>query len=218
MEQEDTIDNLIKELTLYNMKLLANTRKKICDEKPTHICVVHPNTYENWISYLNSNRNVLFEKGINRLNTWKSLLNERPFIYFIDNPSYKNDVPNPYNILEELQKLKDTETDNYYFILAGLMIIFQVFGDGNHRTANHFYKIHTGQNISPKQFKAIDELREQNYDYSNLQYNPEIIKNKLIKELYKISNLTGGSKKTKRRKYRKKSRKNSKKNKNVKSR
>lgn len=200
----DTIDSLIEELSLFNMQLLANTRQKICDENPRHsYCVVTPNTYNDWILYLKSNRMVLFDKGINRLDTWKALLNDIPYIYFIGNPSYKTNVPNDYNVLKQLQKFKDTESDKYYFILAGLMIIMQVFGDGNHRSANYFYNKYTGQNISATQFEAIDKIRRTNkYDYFDLEMNPDIIRKNIIMDLYKISNLTGGSriscKKTKR--------------------
>ena len=229
MEQQD-INTLIEELSLFNMELLANSRIKICNENPTHrYCVVTPNTYEKWISYLKSNRFELFEKGINRLDTWKALLNQPPFIYFKESSSYNRNMPDyncnipDNNIISQLIYIKEEDPNKYYFILAAFMIIFQVFGDGNHRTANYFYNKYTGTDISPKKLKAIDNIRRtERYDYYTIKSNPDIMKNVIINQLVEINNLTGGFKKRKPKRSnktkRRKLNKNRNKNKNTKRR
>lgn len=218
MEEQDIIEDLIK----FNIPLLAKTRFKLCDENPRHsYCKpeISPasNTYDNWVSYLDKNRNLLFEKGKERLETLKALLKEPPFLYFIENPDYNVNNPNDTNILKELQIIKETKLDKYYFILASLIIIFQVFSDGNHRTANEFYRIYTGNNISPKQFEEIKNIRYNNrYDYTDLESNPEIIK-QIISELERI-HLTGGSKRKKSKRTKKTKRRKIIKNKKTKRR
>jgi len=112
-------------------------------------------------------------------------------------PDYNCNIPDN-NIISQLIYIKEEDPNKYYFILAAFMIIFQVFGDGNHRTANYFYNKYTGTDISPKKLKAIDNIRRtERYDYYTIKSNPDIMKNVIIKQLVEINNLTGGFKKRK---------------------
>ena len=140
--------------------------------------------------------NKQFSKGYRRLKMWLDLAYKTPPVYIDEND--KQELVKSLNIPYSEAKI---------YALAGLLVIFQVFGDGNHRTANYFYNKYTGQTISPKQFDAIDNMRREfDYDYDELRSNPKIMKNDIISKLlkvYEISNFTGGSK-SKRRKYKKK--------------
>lgn len=65
--------------------------------------------------------------------------------------------------------LGDYEADSRqrYFILSGLVIIFQIFSDGNHRTASNFYKQYTGNQLTHEMLRCIDDIMRRN-DYYNV--------------------------------------------------
>lgn len=204
MSEVDIINNLIA----YNITILAQSKVSLCNKEPRHPkCVVSPNTYEDWLLYLKNNRDVVFEKGYNRLYSWRALLNDHPFLYFPDNSTYSKNSPNDKNVITQLYNLKISDKYKYYFILAACIIIFQVFSDGNHRTAMYFYNKSTGNELTKTQLKAIDNIRRNfPFDYYNLNENPDIIRKDIIPKLLEISDLVGGFKKRKSRKYKNKKR------------
>lgn len=179
----------INDLIIYNKQLLINNYYHLCKTNPSNnLCrKVTENTLDNWKSYLDKNQ---FSKGRDRLETWLYLTEESPFIYIKNNSLYKFIPPEDYQYLTQLKGMKE---EKLYFILAGLMIIFQVFGDGNHRTANYFYNKMVDKNITPKQFDKIDEILS-NYDYGgNIQRDPLVITD-IISKLLDIQQQTGGKK------------------------
>ena len=98
-------------------------------------------------------------------------------------------------MLEKIISLLKSEYK--YFILAGLIVIFQVFGDANHRTAKHFYKETTGKSISLNQETKINNLLS-NYDYYGITNDPIIKMYEIVNELYRIaSSISGGKTKNK---------------------
>jgi hypothetical protein len=180
----------VNELIEYNKDLLVNTYYNMCKQNPKEfICKkVMNNTIENWRIYLEINQ---FNKGINRLETWNHINQQNPFIYVKNNSDYKFIPPKSYQYINELNMLKKEEL---YFILAGLIIIFQVFGDGNHRTADYFYKRMLNKNISQEQFKKINNILN-NVDYNGIiERDPAIIKN-IIRDLLVIHQNGGKHKK-----------------------
>ena len=91
-----------------------------------------------------------FSKGIDRLRSWLLL--------------YQTNISwNPY-----------TER---IFCLTALLITYQVFGDGNHRTAYHFYEKHTGYAISERLKQNINDFYRY-HDYTTIKVNSDLI-NKL---------------------------------------
>lgn len=191
----------INDLIIYNKELLINSYYNLCSNEPTNnLCrKVSENTFDNWKMYLDKNQ---FSKGKNRLDTWLYLTTEDPFIYFKNNSIYKFIPPKTYQYLTEL---KNMEKNNLYFVLAGLMVIFQVFGDGNHRTSNYFYKIMTNKTITNKQFEKINQLLRE-FDYISIEREPELI-SLIITRLLNIEQTAGKRKKSRKNRKSRKSRK-----------
>lgn len=191
----------IDKIITYNIKLLSKIKVKFCNENPSHpSCVVVPNTYDKWVEYAKTHYEVVFEKGMERLETWKCLLNNQPFLYFKKNPTYSTTEPDYNNSIPKLKSIKERDEDAYYFILAAFIIILQVFSDGNHRTATYFYNKFTGNVLSELKLKEIDKMRRNNpFDYYNLKQNPNVIRTEIIPKLLEINKLTNGGFKKKSR-------------------
>jgi hypothetical protein len=178
----------IHDLIMYNKELLINNYYNFCKSNPSNnLCrKIHENTLDNWKLYLDANQ---FSKGKDRLETWSYLITEEPFIYIKNNSMYKFIPPKPYQYLTELKTMKK---DKLYFVLSGLMVIFQVFGDGNHRTANYFFSTMTNKNITNKQFDKINQMLN-DYDYSVIERKPELI-NEIITRLITVQEQFAGKK------------------------
>lgn len=196
--------NIIHDMIVFNKEEQIKTRIQLCEDNPSlMVCSqVDKNTYEDWYNYYSKNENAnLFSKGINRLETWDELFQHKPILYFSKEiiPANSKDNARLQNIIKILKRLKDTEPLYYFFIFAGLIIIFQVFGDANHRTANFFYKKMTGKNITPQQEMAINDELLRKYEYYSIENTtPIYTMNKIIKKLIKIiSTLNGGKRKSK---------------------
>jgi hypothetical protein len=103
-----------------NIIFQAISRYEACIIKPTHpyLQLVHSNTLENWIIYFKIDNNI-YSKGTERLYTWLTLFN--------------------------YPRLLSLSHDLRYFVLSSLIILFQIYGDGNHRTASYFYNKYTGR-------------------------------------------------------------------------
>jgi hypothetical protein len=192
------IDFIINDITNYNKEQQISTLIELCkNNSNTQLCsYVVQNKYDNWFNYLSENNNQrLFSKGMDRLQTWVKLLQDEPQLYFS-----KKIVPENSEQQIILQKIIHKLKSKYkFFILAGLIVIFQVFGDGNHRTAKYFYKLTTGENIYLNQEKKINNLLRNN-DYYTISKNPIIQLNSIISELINIASNTHGGKKRKTRK------------------
>ena len=117
------INEEIDDLNNHNVIFQAISRREVFITQPTHpyLQLVNSNTLENRITYFQSNNNI-YSKGIERVNTWKTLFNS-----------------------PQILSLYHTER---YFVLSSLIILFQIYGDGNHRTASYLYNKHTGLTLN----------------------------------------------------------------------
>ena len=198
------INSIINDLIKFNKEKQIDTMIRLCKENPSsHLCRnVSVNKYDDWDNFfsIDNNKNI-FSKGFQRLDTWINLLNDRPMLYFTKEivPISREDQEQLDELLNNLNYLKENKKEKYYFIMASLIIIFQVFGDGNHRTANYFMKNMTYLEINKAQMNKINELLSRN-DYYTIKEIPIINMNRLINELIQISDIVGG-KKYKKRKY-----------------
>ena len=189
----DEIIEIITYLITYNIDLQINSMIQLCEEnQSSHLCRnVTKNNYDEWYKYFRMNNyNHLFSKGLERLDTWKYLFQTSPSLYFL-----KEIIPQTFEenrVLNELiQKLIYLRENNkyiYFFIFSSLIIIFQVFGNGNHRTAQFFMKTMRHVNINEKQMKEINNLLNYN-DYYVVKNNPIKEMSKLINSLINIAEL-----------------------------
>jgi len=58
-------------------------------------------------------------------------------------------------------------SEKRFFILSGLIVVFQLFSDGNHRTASNFYTQYTGNQLTHEMLRCIDRVMMVN-DYYNI--------------------------------------------------
>jgi hypothetical protein len=177
----------------YNIDIQINTMIELCKDNPSlQLCRnVVSNTYENWYTYFTKDNNKnLFSKGFERLDTWKQLFKYIPSVYFSKEiiPKTPQDIEAINKIINKLTYLKNNNKFIYFFIFSSLIIIFQVFGNGNHRTAQYFMKSNQQCNISEKQMKRINLLLNCN-DYYVVKNNPIQEMSKLITSLIKIAEL-----------------------------
>lgn len=117
---------IVNEMVAYNKHLLSEFYFDRCTSNPFHPSCekVGSNTLHNWRRYFNQPENQ-FSKGIERLNRWMDLSNS-----------------------PGLLRIQRENADKFHFIMASLIIIWQVFGDGNHRTASHYYHQTTGKSMT----------------------------------------------------------------------
>jgi len=101
-----------------------------------------------------------FGKGYRRLHDWFHL-KEYDIIYLSDNNKFD---------IKFLKSLKRENKDAYYFCISGLIILFQVFSDGNHRTANEYYFKNTNKHIELEKMKKINHLFSL-FDYYTFRVN-----------------------------------------------
>lgn len=121
-----------------------------------------------------------FSKGYRRLYDWFHL------------KEYGNLelTSNKYLQIDNLESMKYNE-HLYYFCLSGFIILFQVFSDGNHRTAEQYYWVKTKRKINTAQMCEINSLFNiidyYNFrvDESKIYKNMEMILNYLVK-IYNI--------------------------------
>jgi hypothetical protein len=104
----------------YNVIQQATTRHNICISNSVHEfnTVITQSSIHNWETW--------FLKDINRVYS-KGLLRRDNVIKLCSHPSFMT--------------ISSTQS---YFVLAGLVIILQLYGDGNHRTGQYLYTKFTG--------------------------------------------------------------------------
>ena len=210
------INLIIDDLISYNKQLQIEKMIELCNTNPSsHLCRnVTTNNYSEWERFFTlDNNNNLFSKGLERLATWKHLFKDNSVLYFskIITPQTSDDEQLMKDITTKLNYLKENKIYSYYFIFASLIILFQVFGDGNHRTAQYFMKIMSEPEIIMRQMSEINNLLSR-YDYYNINESPIKRMNQLINEIISISEISGGTitKRTKVKKIKRKSKKHKK--------
>ncbi len=173
-------DTIINELVAYNKELQINTMMELCiRNKSSQLSEnIKNNAYEN----LN-----VFSKGLERLNTWKQLLQDNSILYFskIITPTTEEDKKLMHNINTKINYLKYNNKHLYCFLFASLIIIFQIFGDGNHRTAQYFMKIMGYPKINYIQMNEIDNILFKN-DYFIINKYPIKKMNDIINNLIDV--------------------------------
>ena len=210
----NNINIIINNLTNYNKEMQINTMINYCNHHPSsHLCRnVSQNTYEKWNTFFSTDNNKnLFSKGRERLETLEHLMENIPDIYFTKNTVPKNIEEEEMltNITSKIISLRKHKPEVYFFVIAALIIIFQIFGDGNHRTAQYFLKSMNTSEISPSQMNKINSLIGEN-DYNYIKENNTINQlKKLLNDILIIHELRGGKTKLKKRiKYKKREQKN----------
>lgn len=135
------------------------------------------------------NQHLHLNKGIERLKTWKCLFNYPPFYY---HPNFENFQHHHMNDAKKNQFLSQTfinkmysNKKRFFFIFAGLIITFQVFGDANHRTAHIFYHENTNDFINETQMNKIILLHSSLNDYQNVFFDKKYV-TKIINHLMDI--------------------------------
>jgi len=110
--------------------------------------------------------NKQFSKGFNRLKIWLDLAYKSPPVYI--------DKNNKEYTVKELN-VQDSEAKIY--ALTGLIVIFQVFGDANHRTSNEYFKKYTGKSLTHEQMEFINDIMRTTdfYNIINNSYPPSVI-------------------------------------------
>ena len=112
---------------------------------------------------LENGREKQFSKGFDRLHTWLNLSYKKHSQIGVDKygkPNIVKTLSNP--VLDKSAKL---------YALAGLMVIFQVFGDGNHRTASKYFKQNVGRELRDEE-KDLIEIFNKIYDWHRIIISP----------------------------------------------
>lgn len=117
-----------------------------------------------WLEYFDKYPSKLFSKGTFRQETWRRIAYP-PHALIFQGVRVVSDKEAVHIIRRLVPPMRSA------FILSALIIIFQVFGDANHRTADKFYYMRTGKHITPQQMKQIDAIGRQ-MDYGVISHNP----------------------------------------------
>jgi hypothetical protein len=180
-------NSIIIQLIKFNTEQQIKSRIDLCKQYPTiSICrEVQSNHYNDWLNfYTKDNYKNLFSKGNLRLNSWINLFKDPPILDFPNFSPNDDEIELLEDLSNKLIHMKNKNPDCYYFIMASLIIIFQVFGDGNHRTANFFYTLVTDRKkgLTQSQQEKITKIYNRN-DYYTVAQNPLKVLNNIIEEL-----------------------------------
>ena len=167
---------MISQLIEFNKDQQIQSRMAFCslkENRDSRVCGLAggENTYDAWLEYYSAddNKNV-FSKGMDRFETWKQLFLSAKLV-FKGREIKGSDDDGVDNFLREFKKIKAKNPDLFVFVCAGLIVIFQVFGDGNHRTANFLYEKVRRKEIRREQMEGINDLLRVN-DYSSIADEP----------------------------------------------
>lgn len=144
MSKTDLYNDLIE----FNKKQQIQSRIDLCNRDPqrpvcNNVSMNNNNEWE-WNQYYSKNDNEqLFSKGRNRFKKWKKL----------ESIKLDNEV-----IKQRLTDIRNSNKHHFYFVIAALIIIFQVFGDGNHRTAVYYFNKMTNSTIKDTQMTEINNI------------------------------------------------------------
>ena len=154
---------------------------------------------------LANGRQKQFSKGFDRLRAWLNLA-YRSHPSLIDIDKHGNSTITVVKILDDPRMNRLTKL----YVLSGLIVIFQVFGDGNHRTAYEYFKRSAGRELTNQEKQLIGSLNAYTYSWAGIMQNkhPLSILEQIIETLSSkfnhMNHLRGG----KSRKIKNKSRKN----------
>lgn len=119
-----------------------------------------------------------FGKGYRRLYDWFNLF-ETNIVYLKNGQDIE---------IKPLKYLKNNDKNCYYFCLTGLIILFQVFSDGNHRTAQEYYFRMTNKYIDSKKMDKINHLfsKFDYYIFRTSEHKTYEMINSILDDLVKI--------------------------------
>jgi len=146
MSKTDLYNDLIE----FNKKQQIESRIDLCNRDPqrpvcNNVSMNNNNEWE-WNQYYSKNNNEhLFSKGIDRFKRWKEL--ESIELYNKE-------------IKQRLTDIRNSNKHHFYFVISALIIIFQVFGDGNHRTAAEYFKKMIKSTIKDTKNKNIPTITD----------------------------------------------------------
>lgn len=114
------VEILSNVLDPYNALQQATSRHNVCITNKTHELntIISQSSIHNWETWFLADRNRLYSKGLVRRDTVIKLCGHPLFM--------------------------EVSSTQSYFVLAGFIIILQLYGDGNHRTAQYLYNKFTG--------------------------------------------------------------------------
>lgn len=125
---------------------------------------------------LANGREKQFSKGFERLRTWLNLAYKEHSQLGVDKygkPNVVKTLTNP--LLDKSAK---------FYALAGLMVIFQVFGDGNHRTASKYFKQNAGRELRDEEKNLIEDFnRTYNWHGIIISQCPPAIIDEIVENL-----------------------------------
>ena len=169
---------MINQLIEFNKEQQIRSRMEFCSleaNRDSRLCGLAggENTYDAWLEYYSAddNKNV-FSKGMDRFETWRQLFLSSKLV--LKGREYKIGSSHDHRVddfLSEFKKIKSKNPDLFVFICAGMIVIFQVFGDGNHRTANYLYEKMRRKAIRSEQMEGINDLLRVN-DYHSITEQP----------------------------------------------
>jgi hypothetical protein len=188
-------EQTVKQLIKFNAEQQIQSRMELCKQDQTmQMCREVPsNEYNNWYKFYTKDKyNNLFSKGKLRLRSWYRLMKDPPTLDFPNFSPNEDEMEGIENLSNKLVYMNGVNPDCYYFIMSSLMVIFQIFGDGNHRTANFFYELSTGHPLvlSPIQQAKIKKVYRQN-DYYTISKKPMKVLTNIVNELESIYTVTG---------------------------
>jgi hypothetical protein len=191
-------ERIIKQLIKFNVEQQIQSRMELCKQDQTmQMCREVPsNEYNNWYKFYTKDKyNNLFSKGKSRLRSWCRLMKDPPIFEFPNFSPNEDEMEGIETLSNKLVYMNGVNPDCYYFIMSSLMVIFQIFGDGNHRTANFFYELSTGHQfgLSSIQQEKIKKVYQQN-DYFTVSKNPIKVLTNIVNELETICNANVGGK------------------------
>ena len=163
--------NLYNDLIEFNKTQQINSRIVLCNKNTQHpVCQnVSMNNDDEWYQYYSKNNNEnLFSKGRDRFERWKELESIK-----LDNEEIK----------QRLTIIRNSNKHHFYFVISALIIIFQVFGDGNHRTAVYYFNKMTNSTIKDTQITKIQNILR-TFDY------PSMDDDKLLSIINKLNNIS----------------------------
>ena len=106
-----------------------------------------------------------FGKGYDRLKSWLNIAGLNPDYRYRDASYFWSPITNEMVLVKYLSDLNKSQQN---FCLAALIIYFQVFGDGNHRAANYFFRLRSGRDLSVDEKNIINDIRMM-FDYEQIE-------------------------------------------------
>ena len=106
-----------------------------------------------------------FGKGYDRLKSWLNMAGLNPDYRYRDASYFWSPITNE---MIPIKYLLDLNKSQQNFCLATLIIYFQVFGDGNHRAANYFFRLRSGRDLSVDEKNIINDIRAM-FDYQRIE-------------------------------------------------